>query len=362
MFTGIRVAAVTVAVLAAGSAAAEPPPWADALHAFLKDREAHGFAGAVLVDQGGEVVFAQGYGLANREQEIPWTTETVTTVGSITKPITGSAIVKLHVEGALSVDDPLGRWIPDLPEDKASITLHQLLTHSAGVPDIFGGDFLKDSTREWFLDRFRECDLLWSAEERGRRYQYSNAGYTLLAIVIEEASGTPYEEYLHKTFFEPLGMTNTGYTIPDWKPEQFAHGYRRDQDWGVVALKHVLPDGPSWNLRGNGGIHSTLEDMRKWHRAMIEYRVFTPEMIQLIETPYVREGEDSAGFYGYGWALARTRHGERLVWHNGGNGIFFAEMRRYVGEDTLVEIATNVAERPGDRFMGRIVEFVFEGE
>lgn len=333
--------------------------FAGALDAFLREREADDFSGAVMVERGNEVVFAGYYGLANRELDIPWSASTVYCLGSITKPMTAAAITKLHVDGKLSVEDSIARWIPGLTEDKQAIKIHHLLTHSAGVPNIFGGDFDEIATREWFLDQFRQCDLLWGPEDFGETYDYSNAGFSLLAVIIEEASGMEYEQYLKKTFFEPLDMTMTGYTNENWTPEDFAHGYRTGRDTGVVVLKHALPDGPSWNLRGNGGISTTLDDMRKWTHAMRDFKVYTPEMIRMIETPYVREGETARYFYGYGWSMYTTRRGTKCVTHNGGDGISFADCRRYVDEDTLILIASNEARTSAERFVGKIVDIVF---
>jgi CubicO group peptidase (beta-lactamase class C family) len=335
------------------------PPFAAPLDTFLHEREHAGFSGAVVVEQGGDVAFAGYYGFANREFEVPWSENTVYSIGSITKPMTAAAVTKLHVDGKLSVEDSISRWIPGLSGGKRAITVHHLLTHSAGVPNIFGGDFDATATREWFLDQFRHCELLWGPEDFGKKYDYSNAGYSLLAVIIEEASGMPYETYLKRTFFEPLGMTMTGYTNANWKPEVFSHGYRTGRDIGVVVLKHALPDGPSWNLRGNGGICTTLVDMRRWVRAMRDYAVYTPEMIRLIETPYVREGERAHSFYGYGWSMYTTRRGTKCVTHNGGDGTSFADCRRYVDEDTLILIASNDARQSAERFVARIVEFVF---
>lgn len=360
MFTQ-TILSLTLLLTFAFSAGAEAP-FAAALDAFMKEREAHDFSGAVVVEQKGEVVFEGYYGLANRELNIPWSESTVYCLGSITKPMTAAAVTKLHVDGKLSVEDAIGKWIPGLSEEKQAITIHHLLTHSGGVPDIFGGDFDPNATREWFLDQFRNCELLWGPADFGKKYRYSNAGYSLLAVIIEEASGMPYEDYLKSAIFEPIGMTMTGYTNANWKPEDFAHGYRAGRDTGVVVLKHALPDGPCWNLRGNGGISTTFGDMRKWVRAMRDYTVYTPEMIRLIETPHVREGERAASFYGYGWAMYTTARGTKCVTHNGGDGISFADCRRYVDEDTLVLIASNEARANGERIVGKIMEFIFPRE
>ena len=331
----------------------------ESLHEFLQGRHERGFSGGVLVEQNGEVVFERYYGLANIALEIPWSRETVYCLGSITKPMTAAAIAKLHSDGLLSVNDSISKWFTDVSEDKRAITIHHLLTHSAGVPSIFGGDFDSAATREWFLSEFRACELLWGPEDFGVKYEYSNAGYSLLAVIIEEVSGRPYETYLQETFFEPLRMTMTGYHNENWTPAMFAHGYRRGEDNGVVVLKHALPDGPSWNLRGNGGISTTFEDMRRWALAMRDHEVYTPEMIALTEAPYVREGEEAHYYYGYGWSIYTTRRGTKCVTHNGGDGTSFADVRRYVDESTLILVASNEARASAERFVGNIVDYVF---
>jgi CubicO group peptidase (beta-lactamase class C family) len=154
-------------------------------------------------------------------------------------------------------------------------------------------------------------------------------------------------------------MTMTGYTNENWKPEDFAHGYRTGRDIGVVVLKHALPDGPNWNLRGNGGVCTTINDMRKWVGAMRDYVVYTPEMIRLIETPYVRESDTGRSYYGYGWAMYTTRRGSKCVTHNGGDGTSFAQCRRYVDEDTVILTASNDARASVQRFLGSIVDIIF---
>lgn len=354
----LRATCLAIAFLPLFATAAEPK-FAAALDTFLEEREAHDFAGFVVVERSGEVIYERYSGLANQALNIPWSKDTVYCLGSITKPMTAAAIAKLHVEGKFSVQDPITKWIPGLSGDKAQITIHHLLTHSAGVPDIFGGDFDPKATRAWFLDQFRACELLWGPADFGKKYRYSNAGYSLLAVIIEEVSGMPYEDYLKSAIFEPIGMSMTGYTNERWTPEMFAHGYRSGVDTGVVVLKNALPDGPSWNLRGNGGISTTIGDMRKWVHAMKDHVVYTPEMVSLIETPYVREGEGANSFYGYGWAIYTTARGTKCVTHNGGDGISFADCRRYVDEDTLILIASNEARANAERFVGKVTELVF---
>lgn len=340
---------------------AAEPTWAKDLDELLQTKADAGFSGAVVVEQHGEVVFGKAYGMANREKKIPWTLDKVYCLGSITKQFTGAAIVKLQTEGKLSVNNLLIKWIPDLPADKSQITLHHLLTHSAGAPDALGGDFDPKATEEWMIRTFANSKLLWGPEDFGKKYHYSNVGYSLLAIVIQRASGKPYEDYLKKSFFEPLGMTMTGYTNANWKPEDFAHGYSRDRDDGVVVLKHALPDGPNWNLRGNGGICTTFADMRTWHRALIEHRVFDVEAAKLLDTPFVREGEDGDTFYSYGWAVAMNPDGTlRFRGHNGGDNVNFADFRWYPARHTLILIASTTMPVGLSNTDSKIVQIVFE--
>jgi len=342
---------------------ADDPSWAKALDELLTTKQEAGFAGAVVVEQDGAVIFGKGYGMANREEKIAWGLDTVYCLGSITKQFTGAGIVKLQTDGKLSVNDLLIKWIPDLPADKSQITLHHLLTHSAGVPDGFGGDFDPQATEEWFLEKFRACKLLWGPEEFGERYEYSNAGYSLLAIVIGRASGMPYEAYLKHSLFDPLGMSRTGYSSPKWKPEDFAHGYSRDRDDGVVVLKHALPDGPNWNLRGNGGICTTFEDMRTWNHALIEHRVFDAETSKLIDSPFVREGDGANTFYSYGWSVALNEDGTlRYRGHNGGDGVSFSDFRWYPGRKTLVLIASTTFPTGLSNTVPKIMQTIFESQ
>jgi len=209
------------------------------------------------------------------------------------------------------------------------------------------------------IETFAKSKLLWGPEDFGNKYHYSNVGYSLLAIVIQRASGIPYEDYLKKSFFEPLGMTMTGYTNANWKPEDFAHGYSRDRDDGVVVLKHALPDGPNWNLRGNGGICTTFADMRTWHHALLGGRAVSAESLKLLETPFVSEGGNT--YYSYGWSVATTDDGAlRYRGHDGGDGINFADFRWYPQRDTLILIASTTAPVGLSNTVSKITQIVFE--
>lgn len=308
-------------------------PVGEKLDAYLTRLEGFGFSGSILVAKDGQVLLHKGYGLADREKGIPFTPETVFDIGSITKQFTAAAILKLESEGQLKVADPIGKYFDGVPADKAAITLHHLLTHSAGLKDVFGDDY-EEMPRDKLVQAALASQLLWPP---GTRYQYSNAGYSLLAAIVEKVSGKPYETYLRDALFRPAGMEKTGYRLPAWKPEELAHGYRGDEPWGTPLDHAWAPDGPWWNLRGNGGILSTTGDLYKWHLALEKGEVLSKEEQAKAYTPHVPEDEEGRSHYGYGWAIDQGPGGTRRIAHNGGNGIFAADFQRYP-EDRLVLI------------------------
>ncbi|MBI3846678.1 MAG: serine hydrolase, partial [Planctomycetes bacterium] len=153
-------------------------------------------------------------------------------------------------------------------------------------------------------------------------------------------SGKTYEQYLHEKLFEPAGMKTTGYVIPKWNPERMAHGYDSDgRDAGTFESRNWGPNGPGWVLVGNGGILSTPGDMYRWHIALQGEAILSKAAKEKYTTPHVltRMGDH----YGYGWGLLTTPRKTKLVWHNGGNGIFFTDFRRYVDEDVVTYINSN---------------------
>jgi CubicO group peptidase (beta-lactamase class C family) len=209
-----------------------------AVEVYLNRLENLGFAGAVLVAEGDRTLLASGFGLADREAGRPWTPQTVSTIGSITKQFTGAAILALSDDGRLRVSDAITKYFPDVPPDKQSITLHQLLTHSSGIVDLEGiGDF-DPIGRDEFVRRAMQQALAFPP---GEGYEYSNAGYSLLGAIIEEITGASYETFVRERFFLPAGMKDTGYILPKFDMQRLAQGYRAGEKWGTV-LEHPMAD------------------------------------------------------------------------------------------------------------------------
>ena len=333
-------------LLALSAQPAEPPaapevvrgPLGRKLDDYLSRLEKFGFSGAVIVARNGEVVLSKGYGLADRERNLPFTPQTVASTGSITKQFTAAAILKLEMQGKLKVEDSISKYFPDVPEDKKAITLHHLLTHTAGFRGDFGGRDDDPIGRDDLVRRVLEAPL---EAPRGERYEYSNEGYSLLGAIVEIVSGLPYEEYLAKNLFEPAGMTQTGYRRPDWSSATVAVGYTDEGRWGTILGRGWREDGPGWYLRANGGIQSTAEDMHRWHRALEGDQMLSVEAKKKLFAPHVKEDPSGRSHYGYGWAIFTTPRGTRLVTHNGGNGIFAADFMRFVDEGVVIYAHTN---------------------
>lgn len=330
---------------------------ADRLGTFLAEQAVDGFAGVVLVVKGDDILLRKGYGLADREAGIPFSDDTVFTVGSISKQFTGAAIMKLVVQGRLSVDDTLDQFFADVPDDKRSIKIHHLLTHTAGMPDALGDDFDTKATRDWLVGQAMNVTL---PTEPGDTHRYSNTGYGLLAAIVEIVSGQGYEAYMREHLFLPAGMSKTGYILPGFDPPDFAVGYRGDERWGTILERPMLDDGPTWNLRGGGGIHTTIGDMLKWHMALKGNDILSEEAKATYFAPHVDEGYGDS-YYGYGWVNWTTEWGTRLLSHNGGNGYFSADCHRYVEDDVLIFIAANGDFKAWD-LMDRLETITFDCE
>ncbi len=306
---------------------------------YLDKVEDIGFHGSVLVAQNGNVLWTDGYGFSNRETKKENTKETVFDIGSITKQFTGAAILKLEMQGKLSVNDKLSKYIPNLPKEKQSITLHHLLTHSAGFPGGIGGDYSTISTED-FIKEALETKLLFTP---GTAFEYSNVGYSFLGIIIEKVSGMNYEDYLFQNLWKPAGMLQTGYQRPNFK--DVATGYRNDILWGKPTDKKWATDGPFWHLKANGGVLSTVTDMYKWHTALLGDKILNEQAKKKYYARHIEEGEGAGTYYGYGWALFPTPRKTYLIAHNGGNGVFFADMWRYLTEDITIIFMSNALDR-----------------
>lgn len=316
----------------------QPPPLAlkgqvvSEIDGYLSGLTSRGFSGSLLLAQDGNVLLNKAYGLADRSSGRRITVATGFDIGSLVKAFTTAAILKLEGRGKLRRSDSIARFFPNAPTDKAPITVQQLLTHSAGLPDIVGADRnpfayvpefdYEPVSRNEIVQRAIHAKLLF---EPGEKSKYSNLGFSLLGVIIEIASGEPYERFVRETIFEPAGMTRTGYLSPGWKPSELAVGYIADKPWGTPLDHPWLDDGPSWNLRANGGMISTAEDLYKW--------------IVALDGDKLLSKDEKKAFFDLNVHL--NQRGTRTMGAAGSNDIFDACYLWYVDEHRVLVMLTN---------------------
>ena len=296
------------------------------LDRFLTRVAPFGFSGAILAADGGEVLLREGYGLADRANDTPNTAGTVFCLGSVTKQFTAAAVMKLAQDGKLDPDDFMSRYLAGVPQDKAGITLHHLLTHTAGTLNYTGPDY-EPAGREQVLQKAFASPLLF---EPGTEYRYSNAGYSVLAAIVEIVAGQPFERFLYEKLLQPAGMEHTGYTRPDWSGKTIARWYTGDTDHGHALEKPY----PSWNVLGNGELLSTLDDMLRSHMALLSDDLLDAETRRRMYTPFLQD-------YAYGWNVEDTPLG-RLIAHNGASELGTSALfRRYVDAGLTIVLFCN---------------------
>jgi len=250
-----------------------------------------GFSGTVLVADHGRVILKKGYGLADRKRGIRNRADTIYDMGSITKAMTATAIMMLVEEHRIAVDDPLTKYFDHVPADKQSITLAQLLTHTAGIVDLTGGDY-DPVSREQLVHDALHAPLV---SKPGAEWHYSNAGYSLLAAVIEKVSGRAYETFMRERVFKPAGMRDTGYLLPASKASRVAHTYTTPVDHGTPLERLQRSGGAHWVLLGNGGLLTTADDMLRFWQA----RLLGAETLKRMYTPRIAINANEQQAYGW---------------------------------------------------------------
>lgn len=311
-----------------------------------------GFSGAVVAVKDGAVVLRKGYGEAT--PGVPNTPETAIQIGSVTKPFTAALVLSLADAGRLDVSSPLSATLDGVPADKAGITLHHLLTHTAGLPDAIGDDD-EVIDRDAYLARAFDTPL---DRAPGTGYAYSNVGFALLAAVVETVTGQSYDAAL-QAFLHPAGIERTGYRLPASVPT--AHGHRDGRDLGLPMDRPWAPDGPYWNLRGNGGLLSTADDLLAFADALDRGALLSDEARRLSVTKHTDESEGSGSHYGYGWALFDTPHGV-LVTHNGGDAGASADLLRFVDAGVTLAVLSNDTAVEAYDVSGPLAQILFGGD
>lgn len=294
------------------------------------------FSGAVLVAKDGKPILRKGFGLANREWNIPVIPETEFRLGSITKQFTATAVLQLAEQGKLSLDDPISKYYAAAPAAWAPITLRHLLTHTSGIPSytatmrLSSSDARIDRTPEQIIALTRDKPLDFPP---GSQMSYDNSGYILLGYVIEKVSGQTYQAYLRDHLFTPLGLKHTGYEIGGDILSRRAAGYIM---WsGKVAnapyLSMTLP-------YAAGSLYSDVDDLLAWDQALHSGKPLKPASVQAMFTDY----GDRYGFGQFVGALG----GHRVWNHGGGINGFSTMLSRFPDDGLTVVVLSNQQEAP----------------
>ncbi|EAR00067.1 serine hydrolase domain-containing protein [Maribacter sp. HTCC2170] len=333
------------------------------INTYLNNSVSNGYSGSVLVAKNGEIILSKGYGWSDRIRKINNTSSTVFNIGSVTKQFTAAAILKLIEQEKIKTSDNIGQFFKKAPLDKKEITIHQLLTHTSGISPKTGGYRYDEASKEHFINTFFEASL---QSKPGTKHKYANANYIMLSAIIELVSEQDYTTFLNDNFWKPLKMFHTGYKSISFNSEQLAHGYYFNysdgiwKDWGTTQ-EHLPYTDNHWYSIGKGDIHSTVEDLYKWHVALNIGQILNAKSKVLFETPYVAEDVAGTSHYGYGWAIFRSKQNTKTVTHNGSNGIYFANFIRYIDDDVVViELSNAILGKETESVAWRISDIVFD--
>jgi D-alanyl-D-alanine carboxypeptidase len=312
-----------------------------------------GFSGAVLVAKHGKVIFAQAYGMADRDKQLANTLETRFRIGSMNKMFTATAILQLVQAKQLSLDDTVGKHLPAYPnQDVASkVTIHHLLTHTGGTGDIFGPDYdakrLELRTLDDYVKLYGSRALL---HEPGEGNRYSNYGYLLLGVIIEKVTKKSYYDHVHASIFKRAKMLSTASPFEDRPATGRSIAYtkqlgdKRLTDW--TDAKDWLPI----RATSAGGGDSTVGDLLKFASALTTFKLLDRKHTELLTS---RKTGEPAGGYAYGFGTVED-DGLRCIGHGGGAPGMNGELRICDSGYTIAVLAN--LDPPAARRVLRFIE------
>ena len=287
-------------------------------------------SGFVLVAQHDQVLYAHAFGFANRDKQRPATADTSFRIGSVTKQFTAAAILRLEQDGKLSVQDTVGKLLPEYAGPAKAVTVHQLLTHTAGVPSYTENAPLMErrATAITVNDLLATFSNLPLEFEPGSKFRYSNSGYIILGAIIERVSKMPYKQYLATKLFGPAKLRHT--EVGDATAEtDRADGYTLDADKLVAAH----PIDMSFPFAA-GAVRSTANDLVRWHRALADDTILNATERAKLYTPALDK-------YAYGWRITEEK-GHQVIGHNGGIDGFGTFYLRVPDADLVIVAWSNV--------------------
>ncbi len=342
------------------------PSQIDAVFASLKSATAPG--AAVLVVHHGRVAFRRGYGVTDLRTLQKIDERTNFRLASFTKQFTAACIMLLAHDGKLSYDDHLTHFFPEFPAYGNSITVRNLLNHTSGLKDY--EDLLSQQypgMPEEKIPQILDAGVLKLLEQQttvkfpaGTKWEYSNSGYAVLAMIVEKVSGKPFAEFLQERIFTPLQMTNTlAYERGKNEVPHRAYGHTKEEDgW------HQTDQSPTSAVLGDGGIYSSLDDLAKWDRALRLHALLSEAEMQPALTPVqpterpAKSPEGSTLSYGFGWFLDPYQ-GHRRMSHDGETLGFRTTIQRFPDDQLTIIILGNRADANPEDLALKVADLYF---
>jgi len=310
----------------------------DAVFADVEGVERPGYAVGVV--RGGELVYGRGFGGADLDHGIAITPDTVFNVASLSKQFTGAAVALLVVRGELRLEDEVRRHIREFPRRFGAVRVEHLVYMTSGLPEYFR--LGRPGGRDWLLDHFTVDDALAAVFaqpalefEPGSRWAYSNTNYQLLAEIVERVAGVPFDEFMEREIFGPLGLRDThvdvdlGRIVP-----RRATGYNRLDDGD--GYRREIRRSPHY---GGSGVFSTVSDLARWDRSLRDHRLAGPELTQLLLSTRRFDHDKSNDAFGLVWG---ELDGHRTLWYEGGDLGFSSYMVRLPDDDLTVIVLSNL--------------------
>lgn len=269
------------------------------------------FSGAVLIKEKKDVILKKAYGFSDISNGIKNTINTRFGIASGAKILTGISICKLVDEGLISFDTLLKDCMDiDFPYFNDEVTIHQLLTHSSGIPDYFDEELIDDFSEVWktrpmyllrepkdFVPMIKNAPMKFKP---GKRFYYNNAAYVVLGLVIENITGMSFVKFVKENIFDVVGMKDSGYFALDMLPGKCAYGYIKNEVGTLKTNIYSIPvaGGP------DGGVFVTVDDMSKLWQGLLNFKLLSEETTKELLTPQIFVEKDV--YYGYGvWIIKR---------------------------------------------------------
>lgn len=305
----------------------------------------------------GRPVLMKGYGLADVEWAAPMGPDTRMQTGSLGKQFVATAIMKLVEEGKVALDAPVSRYFPEATASWDGVTVAHLLSHTSGIgsydnPELIGPGGPFDIRRDYSEDELATAIAALPNEfEAGSQWSYNNTNYVLLGILIHRVTGQPYGDYLRDVFFAPLGMSATRVISDTDVIPRRASGY----EMHAGRLRNQAWVSPTFNSTADGTIYTTVEDMGRWERALVEGRLVSAASMEKMWTVFpLADGTPNPGRYGFGWKID-TMRGTRRIMHNGSWQGFTSSMTRYPDRGVTVVVFANLDASGNPSLVARVV-------